>query len=139
MTIDFMDLTLLAFAGVAIASLTLALFALISGRRVRRRLRAAEDSVSQLEQAMQSAANIFAESDRRMSAACEQINQLTVKQGKLDASKGKAGYQQAIALSKRGADIAELIETCGVSQGEARLILTMYAKQPVPEATALAS
>lgn len=106
--------------------LLIALAALVAAQRARKRLRNFEESLTSLEQAMKSAANIFAESDMRMNAACEQINQLAVRQGTLDAASGQAGFKQAIALSRRGASSRELMDTCGVSQGEARLIQTMY-------------
>ena len=111
------------------AGLLIALLALMAAQKARRRLRNFETSLSGLEQAMKSAANIFAESDLRMNAACEQINQLAVRQGTLDAATGQAGFKQAIALSRRGASLRELMDTCGVSQGEARLIQTMYGVQ----------
>ena len=112
--------------GVAALSLLLAGYALVAASRARRRLRELEGSLSALEQSMQSAAGIFAETDIRMNAACEQINQLAKRQGSLDAAAGQTGFKQAIALSRRGASETELMDTCGVSQGEARLILTMY-------------
>ena len=112
--------------GVAALSLLLAGYALVAASRARRRLRQLEGSLSALEQSMQSAAGIFAETDIRMNAACEQINQLAKRQGSLDAAAGQTGFKQAIALSRRGASETELMDTCGVSQGEARLILTMY-------------
>ena len=104
----------------------IALLALSAAQRARRRLSDFEASLSNLEQAMKSAAAIFAESDMRMNAACEQINQLAVRQGTLDAATGQAGFKQAIALTRRGASLSELMDTCGVSHGEARLIQTMY-------------
>jgi len=114
-----------AFAGAGL-SLLLTLAALVTARRARRRLADCEAALANLEQAMQSAATIFAESDMRMNAACEQINQLARRQGTLDAATSQAGFKQAIALSRRGASVTELMDTCGVSQGEARLIQTMY-------------
>ena len=78
---------------------------------------------------MQSAAHIFAESDMRMNAACEQIKKLTVRQGAVETAGGQSGFKQAIALSRRGASVDELMDTCGISVGEARLILTMYGNE----------
>lgn len=112
---------------VALSTL-LAIAALISASRARRRLRDFENSLNSLEQSMHSAANIFAETDIRMNAACAQINQLARRQGSLDAATGQSGFKQAIALTRRGASVDELIDTCGISQGEARLIRTMYGE-----------
>ena len=121
-----LELFIYGLCAAAGTGLFIALLALVAAQRARRRLRNFEASLTSLEQAMKSAANIFAESDTRMNAACEQINQLAVRQGTLDAATGQAGFKQAIALSRRGASLSELMDTCGVSQGEARLIQTMY-------------
>jgi len=123
---ESMEMLIVGLYVTAGISVLIALVALISALRARSRLRNFEASLTSLEQAMQSAANIFAESDLRMNAACEQISQLAVRQGTLDAASGQAGFKQAIALSRRGASETELMDTCGVSQGEARLIHTMY-------------
>ena len=125
-TVLTMEYLVYGLYGLAALSLLLALCALVAASRARRRLRELEASLSALEQSMQSAAGIFAETDIRMNAACEQINQLARRQGSLDAAAGQTGFKQAIALSRRGASETELMDTCGVSQGEARLILTMY-------------
>ena len=134
MTIEPMEMLIAGLGVVTLLSFVLAIAALMIGRRARRRLETFEASVTQLEQAMQSAANIFAESDMRMNAACEQIDQLTVQQGTIAAATGQSGFQQAIALSRRGATAAELVDVCGVSQGEARLIRTMYGPAAESEA-----
>lgn len=127
MLIENLEVIIYGLCATAGAGLLVALFALTAAQRARRRLGDFEASLTNLEQAMKSAANIFAESDMRMNAACEQINQLAVRQGTLDAASGQAGFKQAIALTRRGASLRELMDTCGVSQGEARLIQTMYA------------
>jgi hypothetical protein len=141
-----LELFIYGLCAAAGAGLLIALLALVAAQKARRRLRNFESSLTGLEQAMKSAANIFAESDIRMNAACEQISQLAVRQGTLDAATGQAGFKQAIALSRRGASLRELMDTCGVSQGEARLIQTMYGVRDAASAgergdaaTALAS
>jgi len=126
MVTENLELFVYGLCTLAGVGLLVALFALVAAQRARKRLRDFEASLTGLEQAMKSAANIFAESDMRMNAACEQINQLAVRQGTLDAAGGQAGFKQAIALTRRGASSRELMDTCGVSQGEARLIQTMY-------------
>ena len=123
------ELLVYGLAVATLISLVLGLCAWFSARRARRRLDNFEASLTSLEQAMQSAANIFAESDMRMNAACEQINKLAVRQGALDTATGQSGFKQAIALSRRGASVTELMDTCGISQGEARLIRTMYGSE----------
>ena len=126
MVTENLELFIYGLSAATAVSLLIALLALVAAQRARKRLRNFEGSLTGLEQAMKSAANIFAESDMRMNAACQQISQLAVRQGTLDAAGGQAGFKQAIALSRRGASPSELMDTCGVSQGEARLIETMY-------------
>ena len=125
---DNLEWVIYGLGAASIAGLLLALTGLVVARRARRKLQQFEDSLVNLEQAMQSAANIFAESDLRMNSACEQINQLARRQGSLDAASGQAGFKQAIALTRRGASLNELMDTCGINQGEARLIKTMYGQ-----------
>lgn len=121
---------IIALAVATTVSIGLAVAALVIAHNARRQLESCAAAVTQLEQAMQSAAAIFAESDERMSAAYQQIDRLTQRQGTLDAAGSQPGFQQAIALTQRGASLDELVEICGVSQGEARLIQTMYAQTP---------
>ncbi len=123
---DSLQLVLLGLTVATALAVLLALGALLSARRARRRLTGVEQSLAGLEQSMQSAATLFAESDMRMNAACEQISQLARRQGSLDAATGQSGFKQAIALTRRGASVDEIMDTCGISQGEARLISTMY-------------
>ena len=126
---ESLELIVYGLAAATAASFLLALMALVSARRVRKRLRDFERSLETLEQSMQSAAHIFAESDMRMNAACEEIKKLTVRQGAVETAGGQSGFKQAIALSRRGASVDELMDTCGISVGEARLILTMYGQE----------
>jgi septal ring factor EnvC (AmiA/AmiB activator) len=42
---------------------------------------------------------------------------------------GTAAFRQAIALSKHGATTRQLIDICGLSQGEAQLIQTLYGRE----------
>lgn len=139
MTIEPTSWLVIALASATLVSIGLAVAALIVGHNARRRLETFAEAVGQLEHAMQSAATIFAESDVRMSAACEQIDSLTMRQGTLDAAGTQVGFQQAIALTRRGASTDELVKVCGVSLGEARLIQTMYGQVPAGNATAAAN
>ncbi|MBT8422854.1 MAG: DUF2802 domain-containing protein [Gammaproteobacteria bacterium] len=124
---DYLRYSEQALVTLVVLSLLLAIWALLAAARAKRRMNQLAESLTALEQSMQSAANIFAETDLRMNAACAQIGQLAKRQGTLDAAAGQAGFKQAIALSRRGASVSEIVDTCGVSHGEARLICTMYA------------
>ncbi|MEE4185487.1 MAG: DUF2802 domain-containing protein [Gammaproteobacteria bacterium] len=130
-------------AAAAAGSLILVLLACLRGWRTRRqlhqRLAACEQSLGQVEQAIQSSATIFAALEARLDAACEQMDQLSMRQGAIDATGHKAAFQQAIALMRRGASAEELVSVCGVSQGEARLIQTMYGTPAPADASARAN
>ena len=56
------------------------------------------------------------------------LDKLQVRQERLDAMAGKTGFSEAIALTRHGADTRELVDTCGLSQGEARLVSVLYGK-----------
>lgn len=126
------ELMLALVAGsVVVMALGFAAIALRSQRRLRARLAACEQSIAQVEQAIQSSAALFADTEARLTATRERMDQLVMRQGAIDATGHKAAFQQAIALMRRGASAAELVSVCGVSQGEARLIETMYGGQSI--------
>lgn len=68
-------------------------------------------------------------------------SELAQLQARLDQSLARretpatAAFRQAIALSKHGATTRQLIDTCGLSQGEAHLIQTLYGRE-APAGTA---
>lgn len=60
----------------------------------------------------------------------QRIDQLASRQESLTAGNGRSGLRQAIALSKHGASARQLVDTCGLSQGEAHLVQTLYGRAP---------
>jgi len=130
-------------AAAAAGSLLVALFVALRGWRKQRllqqRVAACEQALAQVQQAIQSSATIFAATESRLNAACEQMDRLSMRQGAIDATGHKAAFQQAIALMRRGASAEELVSVCGVSQGEARLIQTMYGAPAQSDAGARAN
>jgi hypothetical protein len=54
------------------------------------------------------------------------IDSLLIRQARLEKSTDAHAYDDAINLSRRGADERELETSCGLSLGEARLIRTLY-------------
>jgi hypothetical protein len=46
--------------------------------------------------------------------------------GRLETVTGKPGFNEAIAFARHGANARELINTCGLSHGEARLVQVLY-------------
>lgn len=62
----------------------------------------------------------------RFGALCDQADRLSMRQARLDSLAAKTGFEQAKELTRHGAQASELIDTCGLNGGEARLIKTLY-------------
>jgi hypothetical protein len=62
----------------------------------------------------------------KTTALFSRVEQLSMRQARFDSIAGKAGFDEAIAIAQRGANARELIDTCGLSQGEARLVEVLY-------------
>ncbi|MDH5255853.1 MAG: DUF2802 domain-containing protein, partial [Gammaproteobacteria bacterium] len=60
----------------------------------------------------------------------QRVDQLTSRQDSLVAGNSRSGLRQAIALSKHGATTRQLVDTCGLSQGEAHLVQSLYGRVP---------
>lgn len=60
----------------------------------------------------------------------QRVDQLTSRQDSLVAGNARSGLRQAIALSKHGATTRQLVDTCGLSQGEAHLVQSLYGRVP---------
>ena len=67
----------------------------------------------------------WASTEIRRSTA-SQIDALLIRQARIEKSSDRRTYDEAINLSRRGADARELENSCGLSLGEARLIKTLY-------------
>jgi|GEM_PF-2814791 len=61
------------------------------------------------------------------------IDRLVVEQGRRTPGPRKNGFGEAIALIRHGASADQLIDTCGISHAEARLVETLY-RQDVSKA-----
>ena len=57
-----------------------------------------------------------------------QVEQLKLQLGRADGTALRLGLREAIALSRRGADAHEIVATCGIGYGEARLIGLMHGR-----------
>ena len=58
----------------------------------------------------------------------QRVEQLTARQESQPAVNSRSSLRQAIELSRHGATTRLLIDTCGLSQGEAHLIQTLYGR-----------
>ena len=59
-------------------------------------------------------------------ASASRIDSLLIRQARVEKSTLSHAFDDAIDLSRRGADERELENSCGLSLGEARLIRTLY-------------
>jgi len=61
-------------------------------------------------------------------------DRLTLKQARIERHGTASGYQDAIKLSQDGADDNILMDTCGLTRGEAQLIRNLYQPGDVAQA-----
>jgi hypothetical protein len=61
-------------------------------------------------------------------------DRLTLKQARIERHGTAGGYQDAIRLSQDGADDHVLMDTCGLTRGEAQLIRNLYQPDGVAQA-----
>lgn len=60
------------------------------------------------------------------SALFGRVDRVCLRQRRIETVAGKAGFNEAIAFARHGANERELIDTCGLSHGEARLVQVLY-------------
>ena len=68
-----------------------------------------------------------------------QFHLLAADSGRHESQTGHAGYTEAIALIQHGANIEQLISTCGISRAEAQLVETLYGQNNISAAGKSAS
>ena len=112
-----------AWAALLISLAGLAIFAsLFIG--LRRQVNALQENVTAL-----SARE--AQHDDQALALAEQIQQINLELGRVDGAGLRLGLREAIALSRRGANPRELMNTCGIGDSEAQLIALMHGRRTV--------
>jgi hypothetical protein len=110
---------LLSLLAVALAGL-----AHLSMRRERARLAREAEVVRGDMRALVSAAVGVGERVMRLE---RQLTQLAERQDQLDLNDpAHQSYQQAIRMARRGSDMNELIEVCGLTRGEAELVAMLH-------------
>jgi len=67
--------------------------------------------------------------ERRHAKLAERLDRETLRRGRGD-SVARQGFDEAIALSRRGAATDELVTACGLQHGEAQLIRRLYGARP---------
>lgn len=125
------DLSSSAAVPLLVGALVLSLFALVlagvalwSMRRERARLAREAEVVRGDMRALVSAAVGVGERVMRLE---RQLTQLAERQDQLDLNDpAHQSYQQAIRMARRGSDMNELIEVCGLTRGEAELVAMLH-------------
>jgi len=67
----------------------------------------------------------------KTTALFSRVDQVCLRQARLESVAGKPGFNEAIIFAKRGADARKLIDTCGLSHGEARLVELLHGSENV--------
>ncbi len=98
-----------------------------------RRFRIADSRCVRLEQLVIDADRRIGDIETRISllardgkATGRRIDRLVVEQGRRTPGPRRTGFGEAIALIRHGASADQLIDTCGISHAEARLVETLY-------------
>jgi len=108
----------------SLLAIVLAGVALWSMRRERARLAREAEVVRGDMRALVSAAVGVGERVMRLE---RQLTQLAERQDQLDLNDpAHQSYQQAIRMARRGSDMNELIEVCGLTRGEAELVAMLH-------------
>lgn len=117
----------IAVTGLAVASTALVVAGLAAAGSRRRATRLA-DALADAGHRLAASELLLAETTAELSQARTRLEQLTVRQESSAAAGVRSGFRQAIALSRHGASTRQLIDSCGLSQGEAHLIQTLYGR-----------
>ena len=110
-----------------------ALVALAAACRAWAEARHAAHRYDALEAALLEALQCIADVQESMSGLHGQVrglsaglDRLQLRQTRGAGPNDRAGFDEAIALTRRGADARELVDACGLSAGEARLVKVLY-------------
>jgi len=121
-----MTIELATAYAVGICALLLAGFCYGVIDRSRQKIDALEALLGLAEARIDEIENQFKSLDPRLNALCDQADRLAMRQSRLDPLAARTGFEQAKELTRHGAGASELIDTCGLNGGEARLINTLY-------------
>jgi hypothetical protein len=113
-----------------VAVIALAATAWMKGRANSRRATAAATVLGALREQLAVLESQFEASLSDTAELRARVDHLSTRQ-EARAATGTSSLRQAIALSRHGATTRQLIDTCGLSQGEAHLIQTLYGRSVV--------
>lgn len=127
----FTGATALLLAGLALAAVA------SSAWSARRRARRLETVLGEALGRLTATELLLAATTADLSQARGRLDQMTGRHDATATASQRGGFRQAIALSRHGATTRQLIDTCGLSQGEAHLIQTLYGRPPAGQAEEL--
>lgn len=89
-------------------------------------LRLAQDRVQQMEQELAALCSSSVGAGEHLMRLQQQVRRINERQNVMEMrSVGDRSYAQASELVHKGADIQELMEACGLTRGEAELLVMM--------------
>jgi hypothetical protein len=106
-------------AGLLTTCLLAGLSGVLIGRRALRRTR-------DLAAAVEIAGARVAELESALAATDGRLNELLAERERTAALPTRPSLREAVALSRHGASVEELVSTCRIGQSEARLIQMLY-------------
>ncbi len=120
----------LALALVLVAALVPATVLALACRRLARRLAAAERGLDAMRADLAALCTAAAGADRRLAALERAQRRLDERQDRIELSHaGERAYDHAIRLVRHGADAGRLVRECGLTPGEARLVLMLHGER----------
>ena len=121
-----------AWAFAAAAATTVVLMAILLALNTRLRRERQRLAAGLAEARQQAAATEAATTDLRAEVATlrHHLEQLEHRQERQATAGSHSGFRQAIALCRHGASARELVDSCGLSEGEAQLVHSLYGRAP---------
>lgn len=121
-----LNVTDLVFALLAVASLLGAWLAVRTARRADRRLREHGQRLEALQEDVRALCAGAVGVDERMARMEHRARRLTERQEQIELrDNGDRLYAQAVRMVEKGAGADELVSVCGLSRGEAELMVRM--------------
>ncbi|ABI57153.1 DUF2802 domain-containing protein [Alkalilimnicola ehrlichii MLHE-1] len=122
----------LGAAGLVLAVLALLVSwrAVASVRRLRRRLEGLESGLRRTNEQYQGLSTAAVGSGDQLAKTQQELTRLKSRIEQVaQSAPAPAGYEQAIRMARKGMGAAEIMETCGVGQVEADLIVRLHGPQ----------
>lgn len=118
------------FAGTAaFAALVVALVSWRQARLAAARAGALADALAVALEGALAAEEQYTELRVIIGSLRSRLDRMILKQGHMEQPEENPGYQAAIDLTREGADADVLMNTCGLTRGEAHLIRNLYQSQ----------